>query len=47
MTARLAITLDETYDVVVIPNIAISKTFEGTFVMKVENGKYKKVPIET
>lgn len=46
MTARVTIVLDEIHDVLVVPNIAISSTFDGIFVMKVENGKYKKVAIE-
>jgi multidrug efflux pump subunit AcrA (membrane-fusion protein) len=47
MTARLTIVLDEVHNVLVVPNMAISNGFEGTTVMKVENGKYKKVTIET
>ncbi|MDR3168677.1 MAG: efflux RND transporter periplasmic adaptor subunit [Candidatus Peribacteria bacterium] len=46
MTARLKIVLEEVFDVVLAPNIAISRGFEGTFVMKAEQGKYKKVPVE-
>ena len=46
MTARLTITLDEIRDVVVVPNMAISNGFNGAMVMKVENGKYKKVLVE-
>jgi multidrug efflux pump subunit AcrA (membrane-fusion protein) len=46
MTARLTIVLEEVRTVLVVPNIAISQEFEGPVVMKVENGKYKKVPVE-
>jgi HlyD family secretion protein len=46
MTATVTIVLQEVYGVLVVPNIAISKGVDGSFVMKVEKGKYKKVPIE-
>jgi len=46
MTARVTIMLDEAYDVLMVPNIAISFWPNGPMVMKVENGKYKKVPVE-
>ena len=46
MTAMVTIILDEAYEVLVIPNMAISYGNEWPMVMKVENGKYKKVPVE-
>lgn len=46
MTAMITITLEEKYDVLMVPNIAISFGNEGPMVMKVVNGKYKKVPVE-
>jgi len=46
MTARVEIVLDEAYDVLMVPNIAISFWPNGPMVMKVENGKYKKIPVE-
>jgi len=46
MTATLTIVLDELYDVLIVPNIAISHGIDGAAVMKVEHGKYKKVPVE-
>jgi multidrug efflux pump subunit AcrA (membrane-fusion protein) len=46
MTARLTIVLEEVFNVLMVPNIAISKGFDGAFVMQVQQGKYKKVPVE-
>jgi multidrug efflux pump subunit AcrA (membrane-fusion protein) len=47
MTARVTIVLEEAHDVLVVPNIAISQGSDGSsVVMKVENGKYKKTPVE-
>jgi multidrug efflux pump subunit AcrA (membrane-fusion protein) len=47
MTAKLTIVLEEEHDILVVPNIAISKGNDGSsVVMKVENGKYKKTPVE-
>ena len=46
MTAGVTIILDEEYDVLMIPNMAVSYGNEGPMVMKVEKGKYKKVPVE-
>ncbi|MDR0859515.1 MAG: hypothetical protein LBO09_00605 [Candidatus Peribacteria bacterium] len=46
MTAMITIILEEAHDVLTVPNIAISEGFQGPMVMKVENGKYKKVAVE-
>ncbi|GHV22248.1 hypothetical protein FACS189428_4030 [Clostridia bacterium] len=47
MTATVTIILEEVYEVITVPNIAISQGSDGSsVVMKVENGKYKKTPIE-
>jgi multidrug efflux pump subunit AcrA (membrane-fusion protein) len=46
MTATVTIILQEAHDVLIVPNIAISNEVDGLFVMKIENGKYKKTPIK-
>jgi multidrug efflux pump subunit AcrA (membrane-fusion protein) len=46
MTASVEIVLAEAYDSIIVPNIAISNGADGPVVMKIENKKYKKVPIE-
>jgi multidrug efflux pump subunit AcrA (membrane-fusion protein) len=47
MTATITVVLAEAKNVLMVPNIAISTGPEGAVVMKVENKKYKKVPITT
>ncbi|MDD2536894.1 MAG: HlyD family efflux transporter periplasmic adaptor subunit [Candidatus Absconditabacteria bacterium] len=46
MTAMVTIVLEEAYDVLVVPNIAISTTAQGAVVMRVEDGKYKKAFVQ-
>jgi multidrug efflux pump subunit AcrA (membrane-fusion protein) len=46
MTATVTIVLEEAYGVIMVPNMAISSELDTNYVMKVEQRKYKKVPVE-
>lgn len=46
MTATVTIILEEAYDVILVPNMAISIEPDNTYLMKVEQNMYKKVPVK-